>query len=340
MPTRSDQVRARPVSLARLLDVVDVVVDHGSVSYRDITRSLGVGRNRSHELLNALVRLAFLERVNSEFNATDRLKRFVAAWDKGDLRKLVEIMREYHRFELFVAFLERCSPVRRPTSVGKGLWKVATVLLEREPDLEHAGDCFRASLDGLQSTGFPSRLRLRWREESGSVLTDPDMRDVLSNLALKVCLDLHGEGLNLTEFDTLYRWGRSIGAVYLSGGHAYYGAYEPTPEEFARMVEEEYFRRRTSGDWEEIGIVADAVCRRLRVSLPTFERRFQYFCDRPAGIVALASAVPMHRDRSSETKILLPRSTQGARFEVRSPTDGVRVAGHQFTLVRMVRRRA
>lgn len=338
MKAKSEQVRVRPVSLARLLDVVDLVAGRDSISSQDLIRSLALSKRRSHELLSTLMRLGFLERANGEFNTTDRLERFVAAWNGGDLRELTAVMRGYDRFNLVLDFLSRCSPVRPPTSVDRELWAFATELFDKSAGMPSAEACYQASLEELRSTDSPSQLQLGWRNESGNILTDAEMSEVLSNLILRECLKLHGEGLNLTEFDTLHRWGIGIGAVYISKGYAYYGAYEPTPEEFAEAVQQQYFSRPDPGNYQEIGSIADEVCKRLGISLPTFERHFADFWRRERRLITLASAVPTHRDRSSEGKFLLPRLVEGPWFELRNPSDGVTIAGHRFTLVRMVRR--
>lgn len=131
-------------------------------------------------------------------------------------------------------------------------------------------------------------------------------------------------GLNVASFEILTRLASPLGTVYVSHDCVYFAENVITQEEFNQALLAEYKRFSTPDGYASMSDVADAVCRKLNISMLAFDKYFKVFYDTNLHSLETSSSIMVTPKTQQKISTLQKRGNL-PRFDNRRLVDGVNV---------------
>lgn len=292
-PSRGN-VSVRPVQWNTLLGAIDLIAGKDKADTSLFERYMGVSAEQSQEIARVLCNIGLVKRSGFELTVQPLLEEFVKNWEQGDLLGLSQLLQKgYLPYQRFIEFVKENSPVEIP----KRSEDETFIQIQQE----------QALTQPLKpSRGRPRRQRSFTQQE-----------EVLAQA-------LEPYGLNLASFEMLTRFASRLGAVYVSHDYVHFAENRPSQEKFEEVLLEEYDRLKIPEGYASMGEVADAVCRKLGISMLTFDEYFKRFYDTNYSRIRTSSAVMLAPETPREMVFLQKRGSP-TRFDRRQLVDGVNV---------------
>jgi len=142
-------------------------------------------------------------------------------------------------------------------------------------------------------------------------------------------------GLNFVAFDNLQSWAIALGVAHRSENSIVWGGNQSSRIRFREALLEKYEELRGATGYAQVGLLADEICVKLRMSIPTFREYFRRFYEDNWQSILTSGAVEWAPSRRYVLRFLSKLGSP-LRFWTWSVEDGFDVRKDNVKLIKVV----